>query len=117
MEQNNKEKMEFSKFTLFCLALLIVGSYFVSGIYGLRIVLALIFLTIPFYLIISLFDFNLSEKIIYSLFISFAGVALFIYWINQIIYSYRMSIAIFYILLIAVYFTINILIKKKEDTS
>jgi hypothetical protein len=111
----NKEKLKLNKFFLSFIFILLLGAYFVSGIYGLKVVFILLFFTIPFYLILDLFDLNLTEKILSALFISLAFFSLIIYWINQIIFSYRYSIVISYIILIILYFIIKFLKKGGKN--
>lgn len=108
-----KESIPINKLTLIFLISLLVGSFLVSGIYGLKIVAMLLFFSIPFYLILDLFSFSLEEKIIFALFISLAFFSLLTYWINQIIPSYRYSMALSYCLLIIIYFIIRYI--KKGD--
>jgi len=97
------ENFWLNKWTWLCLVLLLSGSFFVSGIYGFKVILILLFFALPFFLILDLFDFSFDEKIIFSLFISLAFFSLLIYWINQIIPSYRYSLIVAYVVLIVSY--------------
>ena len=112
MEKIKSNDIFFNKITLIFASILLVGSYLVSGIYGLKVVLILILFFIPFYLIFSLFDFSLSEKILFSLFISLTFFAYIVYWVMQITHSYRISLVVSYLILIVVYFVLLIFLKK-----
>jgi len=92
--------------------LLLAGSFFVSGAYGLKVVLILASFALPFYFIMDSFDFNQGEKIIFSIFLSLAFFSFFVYWINQFVYSYKLSLMFTYLLLISAAIVTKILHKK-----
>ena len=97
-------------------ALFLMGAYFVSGIYGLRVIAIMIFFAFPFYIIIGLFNSSVFENVTYSLFFSFAFMTYVIYWVNlYFIPSYRTSIIVAYVILIGSYFVIKKM-KGKNDS-
>ena len=117
MQETKPKKKPSYKFALLFIAILLAGSYLVSGIYGLKVVAILLFFAIPFYLILTLYNFKLYEKLIYSIFISLAFFPFFVYWIMQIIKSYRISLIVTYIALIVVYFILSAIKKRSPKPS
>ena len=103
----SNQKMKADKFSLFIVLLMVMGIFFSSGFYGIKVVVFIALFCFPFYLILSLFNFSLSERILFALFISLAFFSLLVYWVGQIIYSYRISIIVTYIILILTYFIIK----------
>jgi len=94
------------------IVLLLAGSFFVSGIYGFKVVLILASFALPFYFILDSFDFNQGEKIVFSIFLSLAFFSFFVYWINQFVYSYKLSLMLTYIILISAAIATKIFHKK-----
>lgn len=82
---------------------LLGGSYLTAGMYGAITVLVLGMIALPFYLLLDLYDFNIAEKIIFAFFLSIGLYSTLVYWINQILPSYRLSLIISYIILIGTY--------------
>lgn len=116
MEHNHlNKKLKLNNFNIFLLFLLIIGAFLAAGVYGVKVIGIILLFSFPFYLIISLFGFSSSEDILFALFISLAFFSLLVYWVNQIIYPYRISIVVSYAILILVYFGIKYFRKSVKD--
>lgn len=92
------------------LVLIALFSFIFLGFVGFKVIFGMILVFfLPFYLILDKFNLSRSEKVIFALFL---GVGLFpvpVYWLGVLI-SFRLAIAISFVLLILVGF----LLKKKK---
>ena len=78
------------------------------GLIGLRTVFGFtVIVFLPVYLFLSLFELAAVEKIIYSVFLGFGIYPMTVWFLNRIIPSLKLSIALTSVLLILVYFLIR----------
>ena len=96
----NKETKEIWIFAAICTIAIAVFLYFLFGFTGVRVFMAIIFISLPFYFILNNFNLAESEKLVFSMllgFVLFSGLA---YWLGFLI-SFKLSIiAVFAILMI-----------------
>ena len=86
--------------------------YFVLGFSGMMAVLGIIILFIvPIYLILDNFDLGQDEKIVFSFFLGVGIFPAITYWLGLFI-SFRISILITFILLIAVGYVVKKYLRK-----
>ncbi len=90
---------------------IMIFSFVLFGITGSRVVLGIIIMWLPFYLILSHLDIALGERFVFSLIL---GVTLFpsIVFLIGFLISFRLSIAVTFLLLMAVFFLIRKYKKK-----
>lgn len=88
----------FAVFLLVCLAMILAFSFLLFGVAGLRVALGIIFVSLPFYLIMNNFELGEGEKFVLSFIF---GVTIFpslVYALGFLI-SFRISIFIVFIFL------------------
>lgn len=90
---------------------IMIFSFVLFGITGARVVFGIIVMWIPFYFILSHFDITLGERFVFSLIL---GVTLFpsIVFLIGFLISFRLAIAVTFLLLMAVFFLIRKYKKK-----
>ncbi|MEA2038034.1 MAG: hypothetical protein U9O94_11100 [Nanoarchaeota archaeon] len=97
------------------LVLIALFSFIFLGFIGFKVIFGMILVFfLPFYLILNNFSLSRSEKIIFAFFI---GVGIFpsiTYWLGVII-SFRLAIAISFILLLLTAFLIKKFLKKRTN--
>jgi len=81
-------------------------SFVLFGITGIRVVFGLILMWLPFYLILNHFEITAGERFVFSLIL---GVTLFpsIVFLIGFLISFRVAIAVTFLLLMAVFFLIK----------
>ena len=88
--------------------------YFILGFSGMMAVLGIVLLFIvPFYLILDNFDLGQDEKLVFSFFVGVGIFPAITYWMGMII-SFRISIFVTFIILIAVGFVMKKYWKKNN---
>ena len=101
------EKKEFAVFAAICALVILAFGAAMFGIAGARIVLGMIFLSLPFYLILDNFELSHGEKAVFSLLMGITLFSSMVYLFGLVI-SFRISILLTFILLII----FNVIIKK-----
>lgn len=99
------------------LAIVALFVYHLFGWTGVRTVfgmLAVFF--IPFYLILDNFDLQKDEKIFFSFFIGLALYPVFVWYVNRIIPSMRLSMLVTFIVLVLIGLILRYLKAKKPKT-
>jgi len=93
-------------FLLVVILTIMIFSFALFGITGIRVVFGLILMWFPFYLILNHFEITLGEKFVFSLVL---GITLFpsIVFLIGFLISFRMAIAVTFLLLMAVFFLIR----------
>lgn len=97
---------ELMVFLLIMASIILVFSFALFGFTGARVVLGIIIMWLPFYLILCSFELTMPEKFIFSLIL---GVTLFpsIVFLIGFLISFRLAIAVTFLLLMAVFFLIR----------
>ena len=95
----SSEKKEFIIFLSIILLVVLVFSFALFGIVGIRVVFGLIIVSLPFYFILNNFEFNEGEKIVLSILLGLAIFPSFAYLIGFVV-SFRLAIAITFIALV-----------------
>lgn len=85
---------------------ILVFSYFLFGVTGVRIALGIVFLSIPFYLILNNFGLEESEKFVFSILLGITIFPSLVYLLGLLI-SFRISIAAVFVALIAAGFALG----------
>lgn len=100
MEIKIKDK-EFAIFLVICLSVILLFSFIVFGMAGLRVALGILFASLPFYFILNNFALGQGEKFVLSF---LSGLTIFpsLAYLLGLLVSFRMSIFIIFIFLIAV---------------
>ncbi|MEK6946855.1 MAG: hypothetical protein AABX32_04575 [Nanoarchaeota archaeon] len=114
MEFKIKDK-GFAVFLLACLLVILIFSYALFGMAGLRVALGIIFVSLPFYFILNNFNLEEGEKFIFSLVLGITIFPSLVYALGFLI-SFKISITIAFIFLLIVAFTMP-KIKKKPNNS
>lgn len=104
----SKELMIFLAITTLIIS---IFSFILFGFTGVRIVLGIIIMWIPFCLILNNFDLTLGEKFVFSLIL---GITLFpsMVYLLGLLFSFRIAIVVTFVLLILVWFLISKFKKK-----
>ena len=93
-------------------ALIAIFLFALFRVMGLRILFAFLTLTFPLYLIINNFEFDLSEKIIFSVYSSIGIFPTITYFLGLAVGNLALAIAITFLLLLGIGLAINKLKKK-----
>lgn len=91
--------------------IILIFSFALFGITGIKMVFGIIMMWLPFYLILSHFEIAIGERFVFSLIL---GVTLFpsIVFLIGFLISFRLAIAVTFLLLMAVFFLIRKYKKK-----
>ena len=112
-----KQKTEYFGFAGIIIAIILIFLFFILGIKGLITGIGLIlFLVIPFYLILNNFELENDEKLIFSFFLGAGIFSSIAYWIGYFI-SFRVTIFLTFILLLLTAYLIKKLYKRKAISS
>lgn len=110
LKDSTKELLVFLSVTL----ILILGfAYYLFEITGIRIVLGIIFVSLPFYLIILNLDVTEGEKFVFSLLLGLTLFSSFVYLLGLVI-SFRLSIIIVFAVLVIAAFVLKRYKPKKH---
>ena len=94
------------------LVLIILSSFLLFGVTGLRTLLGLlIFAFFPFYLVFDNFDLSQGEKAVFSFFVSITLFPSFVYWLGFVV-SFRAAILIIFAALLLTGYLIKKINKK-----
>ena len=94
--------------------LITLWSLVVLGFIGFRTILGfLIIMFLPFYIILSNFEFIQEEKVIFSLFLSITFYPSLVYWLGFII-PFKISVFVVFIILLAIFCIIKKFYKKSK---
>jgi len=98
-------------FLLVAILTIIVFSFALFGITGIKVVFGIILMWLPFYLILNHFDIALGERFVFSLIL---GVTLFpsLVFLIGFLIPFRMAIIVTFLLLIGVFFLVRKFKKK-----
>ena len=110
MELNDSTK-ELLVFLAISSIVILAFAYYLFGITGIRVVLGIIFVSLPFYFIIDNFNLPEGEKFVFSLLPGLTLFSSFVYLLGLVI-SFRISIIIVFIVLIAAGFVLKKYTKK-----
>lgn len=99
MELKNTETKELLVFV--SIAILVVGifSFAVFGLTGIRVFFGIIFISVPFYFILSNFELSESEKFVFSILLGLALFSSLVYLLGLLV-SFRIAIALAFALFI-----------------
>lgn len=112
MNLKNSESKGLIVFLSIIALVILAFSYFLFGVTGIRIAIGIIFLSIPFYLILSNFGLEESEKFVFSILLGITIFPSLVYLLGLLI-SFRISIAAVFAALIAAGFVLR-KIKPKQ---
>lgn len=102
MKISNGQK-EIAVFSSIILLACLIFSFMLFGITGMRVVLGIAFVSMPFYLILGNFGLNEGEKFVFSVLLGLTILPSLAYLLGFII-GFRLSIAITFVLLMAAAF-------------
>lgn len=111
MELKVKDK-GLAVFLLACLLVISLFSYFLFGITGIRVILGIVFVSLPFYFILNNFNLEEGEKFVFSLLFGITIFPSLVYALGFLI-SFKISIAIVFVFLLIVAFLVS-KFKKKQ---
>lgn len=94
----------------------LIFSFFLFGIVGIRIVVGIILVLFPFYLILNNFQFEKGEKFVFSLLMGLTLFSSLVYILGLLI-SFRISILITFIALIILSCLIKLSKSKSHSSS
>ena len=106
IEDAKQEKKQFIIFLLISALIIAVFSFALFGFTGARITFGIAFMSLPFYLILNNFELGNGEKIIFSILMGLTIFSGLVYLLGLLI-SFRVSIILVFIILLAVSFVIN----------
>lgn len=111
MNLNKYFSKELILFLSITISIVLFFFYLFFGITGVRVVLGVIMMWLPFYLILSNFELTTGEKFVFSLLL---GITLFpsIVFLLGLLISFRIAIVVTFVLLIVVWFLISKFKKK-----
>ena len=111
MNIENYFSKELIVFLSIVVSIILIFSFVLFGITGIRIVFGIIIMWLPFYLILSNFELTMDEKFVFSFIL---GLTLFpsIVYLLGLLVSFRISIAVTFVLLMGIFFLIRKLKKK-----
>ena len=113
MNLKNKETKELLVFVFILGIVIVIFSFIVFGLAGLRVFAGIIFISLPFYFIFDNFDLSDAEKFVFSMlagFTLFSGLA----YLLGLIIPFRISILIVFLALLLVAFIIRKFRHKKN---
>lgn len=96
---SNIVSKELLAFTLLVTAIIIAFAHYLFGVTGIRVVFGIIFISIPFYIMLSKLELPDGERFVFSLLLGLTLFSSFVYLLGLVI-SFRMSIIIVFIVLI-----------------
>ena len=98
----NKEFAELAVFSSIMLLIALVFSYILFGIAGIRVALGIIFISLPFYLLLNNFELAEGEKLVFSILL---GLTIFpsLAYLLGLVVPFRIAIASVFVLLIAIW--------------
>ena len=97
---------EESIFILLILFLILIFSFTLFGVTGIRFVFGIVIMWLPFYFILSDFEFTTSEKFVFSILMAITIFPSIVFLIGFIT-SFKIAIAITFLLLTALSFLIK----------
>lgn len=92
MNLKNNDLKELITFLSAILLVILIFSFVLFGMAGVRVVLGLIFISVPFYFILNNFELNESEKFVFSALMGFTLFPSLVY-ILGIVIPFRIAIA------------------------
>lgn len=106
MNLKDKESRELAIFSSIILSIILIFSYVLFGITGIRIVIGVILTSLPFYLILNNFELVESEKFVFSVLL---GLTIFpsLAYLLGLVVSFRIAIAVAFIVFIIIAFTLR----------
>ena len=112
MNLKNYFSKELAVFFSVIISIILIFSFALFGLAGIRFVSGLIIMWLPFYLILSEFELTTAEKFVFSLIM---GITLFpsLVYLLGLLISFRIAIFVTFVLLICVWFLIGKFKKKK----
>ena len=115
MNLKNKEERELLIFVLILGIVIGTFSFIVFGLTGIRVFAGVIFISLPFYFILDNFGLSEAEKFVFSLLIGFTLFSGLAYLLGLAV-SFRLSMVIIFLVLIAIAFTIK-KFRRKNNSS
>lgn len=112
MKLSNESK-ESILFESIILLIILIFSYYLFGAAGIRVALGIVFMSLPFYLILNNFDFGEGEKFVLSILMGITLFPSFAYLLGLII-SFRIAIAVSFAVFLA---TAAIMWKYKQPNA
>jgi len=93
-------------FLSIAISIILVFSFALFGVTGVRIVFGLVMMWLPFYLILSKFELTMGERFVFSFIL---GLTLFtsITYLLGFLVSFRIAIGVTFLLLMGVFFLIR----------
>lgn len=107
LELKNNDLKELAVFLSAVFSAILVFSFVVFGVTGVRVMLGMIFISIPFYLILGNFQLQLNEKVVFSLLLGLTVFPSLVYILAFVI-SFRISVIVIFILIVIA----NVFIKR-----
>ena len=108
----NNEQKELLVFLLITILIALIFSFVLFGLTGIRVVLGILFISLPFYLILNNFELTEGEKSVFSILFGLTLFSALVYILGLVI-SFRIAIIITFIVLIIVAFLIRKFKAKK----
>lgn len=102
----NNDLRELMVFLFIILLVIIVFSFALFSFTGIRVVFGIIFISFPFYLILNNFELNQGEKFVFSVLMGLTLFSSLVYILGLVI-SFRISIFVVFVFLIAAAFIIK----------
>ena len=99
MNLKSNESRELIVFLSIALVIVLIFSFVLFGITGARVVLGVIFISLPFYLILNKFELAESEKYVFSALLALTIFPSLVYLLGLII-SFRIAIVIIFVLIV-----------------
>lgn len=100
------EQKELMVFSSIAILIVLIFSFALFSITGVKVALGIIFISFPFYLILNNFELTEGEKAVFSILLGFTLFASLVYLIGLIV-PFRISIIITFVALIVVAFLIR----------
>ena len=106
METKNNELKELILFSSIALPAILIFSFVLFGITGMRVVLGIVFVSLPFYFILNNFELSQAEKFVFSILL---GLTIFpsLAYIFGLLISFRIAILLAFIIFLAVAFVLT----------
>lgn len=101
MEIDKNNSKELYIFILIIIITIIVFSYIILGVTGIRVAFGIILVSLPFYLILNNFSLTQGEKFVFSILMGLTIFSSLVYILGFVI-SFRVAIAVIFVLLIGI---------------
>lgn len=109
----SEETKEFAVFSSLVVLVILIFSFILFKMTGMKVALGIIFVSLPFYLLLSNFEFNQGEKVVFSLLLGLTIFPSLVYLLGFFA-SFKVSIFVVFVVLVSIAFALSKYKKSKK---